>query len=565
MPVSKEATWPLAGRLPLPLLVPVLALVVFAAAYACGPITWQFGYVPLFWIADAILTAAVLQRPMSEWRMLFVASWLAIAFANQLTHGDPLISAVLAGCNIVNVLLVACPLRHFRLDARFTHMNSLLAFFALAAGPAPIVSGLLAATVLYVSPGLPYFDTFIHWYATQALSLLVILPLMMTMHAANFARMFKADELPTTLAVIAAVLSTVILNYFLKSYPLAFLFIPAVVLITFKRSFEGGIIGVLITCGYLMGSTLDGAVSGALAGHSLRVQMIVLEIFMAVMSLTVVLVGAALAERRRMEQSLAAAITHAENAREEAVVAKNAAERAAQTKSMFLANMSHELRTPLNAILGFSEVMKGELFGPLGNARYGEYSGQIHDAGRHLLDLINDILDMSKIEAGKLELRRETVDVCDLMSGCISLMQEQAASNGIELEQSCVCETASHVEADRRAVKQILLNLLSNAVKFTPPGGQVRLDAVRRDGFVVLSVSDTGVGIPAEALKGLGNPFVQVRDDAGAAHKGTGLGLALVRSLVEMHGGEWRIESQVGHGTTVSVSLPIAAEARVAA
>lgn len=128
-----------------------------------------------------------------------------------------------------------------------------------------------------------------------------------------------------------------------------------------------------------------------------------------------------------------------------------------------------------------------------------------------------------------------------------------------------MCETASHVEADRRAVKQILLNLLSNAVKFTPAGGHVRIDAVRRDGFVVLSVSDTGVGIPADALKGLGNPFVQVRDDAGATHKGTGLGLALVRSLVEMHGGEWRIESQVGHGTTVSVSLPIAAEARVAA
>jgi signal transduction histidine kinase len=267
-------------------------------------------------------------------------------------------------------------------------------------------------------------------------------------------------------------------------------------------------------------------------------------------------VGAALAARRKLEQGLAAAAERAENLREEAIVARDAAERANRLKSMFLATMSHELRTPLNAIIGFSELMQKQLFGPLGDARYREYSGLVHGAGLHLLSLINDVLDMSKIEAGKFEMHRQAFDVGEIVRECCRLMRER--SERLKVRLGCEVPAAPIViEADRRAMKQILLNLLSNAIKFTPAGGEVSVQARVEAQRVRLSVVDTGVGIPADQVARLGNPFVQVRDNAGASHEGTGLGLALVRALAEIHDGSLKIESVLGRGTTVSVSIPL--------
>ena len=231
---------------------------------------------------------------------------------------------------------------------------------------------------------------------------------------------------------------------------------------------------------------------------------------------------------------------------------------------MFLANMSHELRTPLNAVIGFSEMMHTEIFGPLGDRRYREYTGLIQGAGQHLLDLINDILDMSKIESGKQELHREKLNVSDLVGETLDMMHEQAAAVHVALETD-VGTAPIFVQADRRAMKQILLNLLSNAVKFTPQGGQVVVKARETGSHTVLSVRDTGVGIPAEQIYRLGNPFVQIRNNAGTTQTGTGLGLALVRALTEMHDGTFRIESIEGEGTTVSISLPAYARETLAA
>jgi cell cycle sensor histidine kinase DivJ len=235
------------------------------------------------------------------------------------------------------------------------------------------------------------------------------------------------------------------------------------------------------------------------------------------------------------------------------VEAKAAAEALNSGKSRFLANMSHELRTPLNTIMGFSDIMKARLFGPL-PAKYGEYADLIHDAGRHLLDLINDVLDVSKIEAERFQLHVEPLDARDPVSAALRLMRVQADEAGLSLRAALPPDPID-IEADPRALKQIALNLLSNALKFTPRGGQVTVTLQAQGEAMELVVADTGVGIAPEDLKRLGRPFEQAGDVKQRA-RGTGLGLSLVRGLAELHGGEMIIESTLGQGTSVTVRLP---------
>jgi cell cycle sensor histidine kinase DivJ len=226
-------------------------------------------------------------------------------------------------------------------------------------------------------------------------------------------------------------------------------------------------------------------------------------------------------------------------------------------KSRFLANMSHELRTPLNAIMGFSDIMRERMFGPL-TGKYGEYAELIHDAGSHLLDLINDVLDMSKIEAAKYELSREHLDAREPISAALRLMRLQADDVGVQL-RGVLPSQPLEVLADRRALKQIVLNLISNALKFTPRGGLVTVSLSALAGAMELSVADTGLGIAEEDVARLGRPFEQA-GDAGQQARGTGLGLSLVRAFAELHGGEMAIESRLGEGTAVTVRLPVLAE-----
>jgi cell cycle sensor histidine kinase DivJ len=246
-------------------------------------------------------------------------------------------------------------------------------------------------------------------------------------------------------------------------------------------------------------------------------------------------------------------------AQERALIeARDVAMSASRAKSAFLANMSHELRTPLNAIIGFSELMEREIFGPLGSARYQEYAKLIHDSGGHLLDLINGVLDMSKIEAGKFELYEEIFELDDLASSSLRFVNLAAERGGVALSSE-VAPGARRVFADKRAVKQILVNLLSNGVKFTPRGGQVVLSARLIEKGVEIMVRDTGTGISKSDLEKLGKPFEQVESAVTRGKEGTGLGLALVKSLAAMHGGEAVLESALGVGTMVKVRLPFAA------
>ena len=233
--------------------------------------------------------------------------------------------------------------------------------------------------------------------------------------------------------------------------------------------------------------------------------------------------------------------------------AKTAAEALNSGKSRFLANMSHELRTPLNTIMGFSDIMRARLFGPL-PTKYAEYADLIHESGQHLLDLINDLLDMSKIEAERFQLQIEMLDAREPVSAALRLMRVQADEAGLSLRAS-LPQDALEIEADPRALKQIVLNLLSNALKFTPRGGQVTLTLTSQGDALELSVADTGMGIAPEDLKRLGRPYEQA-GDAGQRAMGTGLGLSLVRGFAELHGGEMIIESKLGEGTSVLVRLP---------
>lgn len=227
----------------------------------------------------------------------------------------------------------------------------------------------------------------------------------------------------------------------------------------------------------------------------------------------------------------------------------------AAAKTEYLASVSHEIRTPLNAIIGFSEVMKARLFGPL-PARYAEYADLIHESGRHLLDLIGDVLDMSKIEAERYELTMDRFDAGEVVGICIKLLRQRAEDAGVTLETD-LPEDAIAVEADRKALRQILLNLLSNAIKFTPPGGAVVAMARREGSDLIVAVGDSGVGIAQEEVRELGQRFRQASNSSESSERGSGLGLSLVRSLAELHGGTMSIESRIHEGTTVTVRLPV--------
>jgi two-component system cell cycle sensor histidine kinase PleC len=275
--------------------------------------------------------------------------------------------------------------------------------------------------------------------------------------------------------------------------------------------------------------------------------------------------------KRRVDELLSARFANEdmaralEEARDEALKKRFEAETANASKTAFLANMSHELRTPLNAILGFSEIIAGERLGPVGSARYREYGGDIHSSGAHLLNIINDLLDVAKIEAGRMEIEPKQLDARRTLEDAVKFTAPKARERR-QIITINVEPNTPPLYADERAIKQIVINLVSNAVKFTPPEGHI--DVIARgmpNGDVEITVKDNGPGIPKERLGHVFEPFAQIDNRYDRQQGGTGLGLALVRNLAELHGGTARIESEAGRGTAVSVVLPAHQAQRVAA
>lgn len=264
-----------------------------------------------------------------------------------------------------------------------------------------------------------------------------------------------------------------------------------------------------------------------------------------------------ISQHKRAQEALAKAREEADRYTTMARVAMQRAEEANRTKTEFLANMSHELRTPLNAIIGFSEVIEHEILGKAAsNPKYVGYARDINSAGGHLLNVINDILDIAKIEVGRLELDEEIFDLEKILESCIKMLSEYAEKSGVKLARSTPAPLPAF-KGDEKKFKQIVLNLLSNAIKFTPEGGSVTLEAqCEADGALRVAVIDTGIGIVAEDLAKVMAPFMQVESVHSRKYEGTGLGLPISRALTELHGGELSLTSEIEAGTTITLRFP---------
>ena len=474
------------------------------------------------------------------------------AFISKIVFGASLFEAVLlpllaTGC-VFAVYLWSSRNRNQTRDLR--DWQELLKFIAVSFGVSAIAAIPFGA-ILILGGRANFWDAWNAWVVPTTLSFVNFTPLIVLMATVDLE--FLRHRLMRT--VFSFMLLGAILLATLVPLPLPSLFLVpcAILLVTMSCEIEGAALALALVQIVFTSSSLAGYPPIAVATLSLGHQLYSIQILCALLAVIMLPVAAAITDRRKLRDQMGAtlaALTASERRYRE--LARQAAA-SSSAKSEFLANMSHELRTPLNAILGFSEMMTSEIIGPLGHKKYIGYAGDIHKSGKHLLDLINDVLDLSKIDAGKMELRESIFSINRLLEDAVAMVSARASH--VELLTNTSKEDI-RVEADQKLTKQIVLNLLSNALKFTPSGSVTVKSSINSAGEIEVLVADTGVGMSPDELERALQQYGQVDSQVARQHQGTGLGLPLSKALAELQGGRLVISSARGSGTSVTLNLP---------
>ena len=469
---------------------------------------------------------------------------------------DSLLTPALGSATLLAIYLLSQ--RFIAPTIDFRAWKQLAGFIAIAAFISAVTAILFAAQLKLLS-GFDLLTTWRAWFIPTTLSYVIFTPVVVLLATAEKGIIRdNARRIAASLGLLAVVLAC---NFLPTPLPVFFLMPMALLVVTMVCGIEGVALGLVLMQVVLTTSVVLGHGPLAIAHLPLGAQLHFMQVFIGAMIVVALPAAAAIDERNRLRTAMEAALKREEQVnralreseRQYREMAERA-ERASAAKSEFLASMSHELRTPLNAILGFTEIFKVQLFGPLGHPKYLEYAGDVHKSGAHLLELINDVLDLSKIDAGKMELRETTCALAELVNDAVLLIRDRAKGH-VTLNVEAL--DGFRILADKRLTKQILINLLSNAIKFTPMGGTVTISAQRNSAMALeICVADTGVGMNAAQLEQAFSPYGQVDSRITQIHQGTGLGLPIAQSLARMHGGDLIAQSTPGEGTRMILIFP---------
>ncbi|KRB42656.1 HAMP domain-containing sensor histidine kinase [Phenylobacterium sp. Root700] len=514
---------------------------VLASAFL-GILLRPVGNLSAFWPANAVLLGLLVRFPRLARPGAWIAAAIAFVVADALTGSNWTKAVLLTFCNMVGaatayMLMVRLPPK----DRLLERPSSLVAIMLIVLAASTITSIFGGAVNVWLFHGDPARGFFI-WLATELANYIVILPIVLTFPgpAALKRQLGGLARTPPKLSVAAPLVTYLICLAMVPVVggPGALAFpVPSLLWCALTYGLAAS---ALLTLSFAVWTLVILSMTTASLTHLTGLELVSLRLGVMLVALAPITVASAMAERNELLR--------------EATAARKAAENAMAARTLLLATMAHELRSPLTAIVGFSSMMAKEVFGPVGHPKYLDYAQSIELAGSHLSELVTDLLDTAKVEAGRIELTPAPVSSREMVEQSLRLVRGLA----VEASVSLIMEPGDwpQVHADQRAVKQVLINLLSNAVKFSPPAGRVEVAAVSQDDRLVISVRDFGRGIAVEELAVIGRPFVQI-GDAASRPQGSGLGLTLSQALIEQHGGRLRLESILGQGATARFDLPL--------
>lgn len=512
------------------------------ASAVLGILLRPVGNLSAFWPANAVLLGLLVRFPRLARPGAWIVAAIAFVVADALTGSSWTKAVLLTFCNMAGaatayILMVRLPPK----DRLLERPSSLVAIMLIVLAASTITSILGGVVNVWLFHGDPARGFFI-WLATELANYIVILPIVLTFPgpAALKRQLSSLAHTPPKLSVAAPFVTYLVCLAMVPVVggPGALAFpVPSLLWCALTYGLAAS---ALLTLSFAVWTLVILSMTTASLTHLTGLELVSLRLGVMLVALAPITVASAMAERNELLR--------------EATAARKAAENAMAARTLLLATMAHELRSPLTAIVGFSSMMAKEVFGPVGHAKYLDYAQSIELAGSHLSELVTDLLDTAKVEAGRIELAPAPVSSREMVEQSLRLVRGLA----VEARVSLIMEPGDwpQVHADQRAVKQVLINLLSNAVKFSPAAGRVEVSAVSQDDRLVISVRDFGRGIAAEELAVIGRPFVQI-GDAASRPQGSGLGLTLSQALIEQHGGRLRLESVLGQGATARFDLPL--------